>query len=193
MEFRVNDNLGFWLYQTERVVAYAFAQVLRMSCLEHGKAYVVTPPQWGVLASLYEGDGLTIGTLGQLLGFDAPTMTGMLKRLEQTGLVERQHESADRRVVTVWLTAEGRDAMRFLPGAVMAFVKLLTQGFSEDEQQALKVRLQQIIENVSPIAPDHIALLPEHIRGSLNQLPQAFPFVQEGSWEPADAEPGETR
>jgi DNA-binding MarR family transcriptional regulator len=164
-----------------------------MACLEHDKAYVVTPPQWGVLAMLYEGDGRTVGTLGQLLGFDMPTMAGILKRLEQAGLVERQHNNADRRVVTVWLTAEGREATRFLLGAVNAFTRLLTQGFSEDEQQVFKARLRHVIENVSSIAPDHIALLPEQIREGLKALPQALPFVREDSWEPADTEPGEPR
>jgi DNA-binding MarR family transcriptional regulator len=191
MEYYLSEHVGFWLYQTERAVAYAFAQVLRLACLEHGKAYVVTPPQWGVLATLYAGDGLTVGTLGQSLVFDMPTIAGILKRLEQTSLVERQHDQADRRVVTVWLTEEGREATRFLVGAVIAFTRQLTQGFSEDEQQAFKARLRQIIENVSHIAPDHIALLPEQMRGSLKELPRALPFVQEGTWEPVETEPGE--
>jgi DNA-binding MarR family transcriptional regulator len=161
MDFRYNDNLGFWLYRAQRYVGYAFAEVLRTCCLEHGKPYIVTPPQWGVLAALQEGDGLTIGTLNQLLGHDAPTMTGIVKRLEQNGLVERRHDSEDRRVVKVFLTAEGRDILQFLPNTARTFLGILTRGLTADEQRDLLTKLWRIMANVSAIAPDYAALLPE--------------------------------
>jgi DNA-binding MarR family transcriptional regulator len=72
-----------------------------------------TSPQWGVLSLLYEHDGQTIGTLSQQRAIDAPTMTGIVKRLEQNGVVERKHDREDRRVVKVYLTDEGRDIMRY--------------------------------------------------------------------------------
>ena len=58
MKFRAEDALGYWLGYTQRMLAYAFAEVLRQCCVEHNKPYVVTPPQWGVLSLLDEMDGL---------------------------------------------------------------------------------------------------------------------------------------
>src|SRR5438105_1698507 len=108
----VNDNIGYWLFYAQRCIGYAFAEVLKTCCKEQNKAYEVTPPQFGVLSMLYtKEDGLTIGGIAQCRGLDAPTITGIVKRLEQDGLVQRVHNTEDRRVVKVCLTAEGREVM----------------------------------------------------------------------------------
>src|SRR6266705_4054664 len=137
MKFRAEDALGYWLGYTQRMLAYAFAEVLRQCCVEHNKPYVVTPPQWGVLSLLDEMDGLTIGTISQRRAIDAPTVTGIVKRIEQTGLVERRHDRTDRRVVKVYLTDEGRDIMQSLFPAIQAFNDEMLGDFSTDEQKML--------------------------------------------------------
>ena len=48
-----------------------------------------------------------MGTLAQGLSCDASTMTWLVDRLEERGLVERKMLPKDRRVKTVALTAEG--------------------------------------------------------------------------------------
>src|SRR5215472_3237190 len=95
--------------------------VLRAHCEERGKPYVITPPQWGALSLLLAHDGLTIGAMAQKRGVDAPTATGIITRLEQHGLVERQHDREDRRVVKIYLTDEGRDIIRALASPVEQF------------------------------------------------------------------------
>ena len=112
MELRPENTIGYWLFYSQRCAEYAFFEVLKRCCLELGKSYVVTPPQWGILSALFfEQQGLPIGTLSQKRGFDAPTITGIVKRLEQSGLAERRHDREDRRVVKVYLTDEGREIM----------------------------------------------------------------------------------
>jgi DNA-binding MarR family transcriptional regulator len=172
MLIRPEDSLGYWLFYTQRCVEYAFSEVLRMACLEQKKTYIVTPPQWGVLALLYEQDGQTIGTISQRRGLDAPTVTGIVKRLEQSGLVERLHDRTDRRIVKVFLTDEGQDSMRFLPDAVMAFHKITIQGFSASEQHDLIAKMQHIIVNTAAVGPgtgDRFGLLPENLYCSLQE------------------------
>jgi DNA-binding MarR family transcriptional regulator len=164
--FQVEDHLGYWLFYAQRSVAHAFYEALKVCCIEHNKPYVVTPPQWGVLSLLHEQDGQTIGTLSQKRAIDAPTMTGIVKRLEQNGLVERIHDREDRRLVKIYLTDEGRDIMRFLPDAAIKFSKIMAQGFSEDEQCDLQAKLQRIIANLSNVGPgtgDRFGLLPDFI------------------------------
>jgi DNA-binding MarR family transcriptional regulator len=167
MTFQSEDYLGYWLFYAQRSVAYAFYEALKSCCLEHNKPYVVTPPQWGVLSLLHIQDGQTIGALSQQRAIDAPTMTGIVKRLEQSGLVERRHDLEDRRLVKVYLTDEGRDIMRFLPDAAIEFNKTMTQGFSEDEKHHLQIKLQRIIANLSTVGPDtgdRFGLLPDFMR-----------------------------
>lgn len=164
MKERPQDFLGFWLFYAERTVAYAFYEALKSCCVEHGKLYAITPPQWGALFLLYGDDGVTIGTLSQRLGFDAPTITGIVKRLEVSGLVERVHDHEDRRVVKVYLTEEARSIIPYLYEAAGNFNKALTRGFSEAEVQETITRLQRIVANLSAIGPgmgDRFGLLPE--------------------------------
>lgn len=167
MKIHSEDYLGYWLFYAQRSVAYAFYEALKACCQAHNKPYVVTPPQWGVLSLLYNQDGQTIGALSQQRAIDAPTMTGIVKRLEQSGLVERRHDQRDRRQVKVYLTGEGRDIMRFLPDAAIEFTQTMSQGFSEDEKHDMQVKLQRIIANLSTVGPDtgdRFGLLPDFMR-----------------------------
>jgi DNA-binding MarR family transcriptional regulator len=91
----------------------------------------LTPPQFYVLKTLTEQGGrCNIGLMARLHGLTNPTMTGLVKRLEASGLVKRQHDLGDRRAVSVMLTPEGqarydavrdhllaqlRDALRLIP------------------------------------------------------------------------------
>ena len=157
MDLPVDDNQGrlnYWLYYAHRCVAYAQAEVMRAHCEERGKPYVITPPQWGALSLLLVEDGQTIGTMSQKRGVDAPTATGIIKRLEQNGLVERRHNREDRRLVKVYLTDEGRDILHTLAAPVAQFEQSMKRGFSEDELDHLLAQLQQIIVNVSEIGPE---------------------------------------
>ena len=62
-----------------------------------------------VLIELWQADGLRGGELAWRLGVEPPTVTKMLRRLENFGLVERRPDPADARSFRVYLTREGRD------------------------------------------------------------------------------------
>lgn len=148
-----SERIGPWLFYAQRIVAYAFAEVLRQWCEEHDKG-VITPPQWNVLSVLHTGDGVTLGTMSQKCGLDAPTMTGIITRLEQHGLVLRQHACDNRRIVKVFLTEEAQEMLRFLPTIVANFEETLVQGIPWEEQKRLLIQLHQIIVNTALAAPD---------------------------------------
>jgi DNA-binding MarR family transcriptional regulator len=154
MANRVPDSFGYWLFYTQRSVAYAFAEVLKQCCLEHDKKYIITPPQWGVLALLDDMDGLTIGTISQRRRVDAPDITGIVNRLEQNGLVERRHDREDRRVVKVFLTDEGREILNFLIVAAENFEEIMLRDLSQDDRHDLLVQLKCLIANVSSVGPN---------------------------------------
>lgn len=151
MNIPANDNIGFWLFYTQRHVEHAFAETLKACCMEHEKPYMITPAQWSVLHLLTEEDGLTIGRISKKRFADAPTVTGIVTRLEQSGLVERRHDRTDRRSVKVYLTDEGREIMNCLFEEVEEMYHIMVRGLSEADQHDLQVKLQQIIANVSAI------------------------------------------
>jgi DNA-binding MarR family transcriptional regulator len=178
------ENLGYWLFYAQRCAEHAFGTILEAWCKEHGKPYVITPSQWGALQLLFEGDGLTIGRIAQVRGVDAPTITGIVKRLEQSGLVERRHNHVDRRNVKVYLTEEGRSIKDSLSRAVeKVYYGILMRGFSEEDQQDFLHKLQQIVANVSAIAPDtgdRFHLLPDRFRHQSQEDEAGHPFTLHG-------------
>jgi DNA-binding MarR family transcriptional regulator len=65
------------------------------------------------LMTLLETHGsLPMSRVAELLGCGLPTATGIVSRMEERGLVARQHDSDDRRVVTLRLAAKGAAEIR---------------------------------------------------------------------------------
>jgi DNA-binding MarR family transcriptional regulator len=67
----------------------------------------LTPGHLKVLMLLSSGEALPMGSLAHGLSCDASTMTWLVDRLEERGLVERKMSATDRRVKTVVLTSSG--------------------------------------------------------------------------------------
>jgi DNA-binding MarR family transcriptional regulator len=88
-------------------VAKAAQTVTRLS-RERLAAHGITPVQYALLEVLWEQDGLHAAELGTRLVIDSATVTGVVDRLENLGLVERRADSTDRRVNRLFLTREAR-------------------------------------------------------------------------------------
>ncbi len=73
--------------------------------LSRGK---ITIPQWGVLEHLSRDREVPMNELARHLGITRPAATGLADRLIAQGLVARQGDRADRRVIRVRLTPKGR-------------------------------------------------------------------------------------
>ncbi len=70
----------------------------------------VTLPQARALRAIASSEACTMGALAKSLHITLGAATGLVDRLIQQGLVQRQPDPADRRIVRVHLTAAGRRA-----------------------------------------------------------------------------------
>lgn len=83
----------------------------------------LTHAGWQVLQTLGHDDGLTQRQVAERCFVTAATVTGIVDTLERDGLVERERDPGDRRLVRLRLTAEGRKRLanaRRRAGEVMA-------------------------------------------------------------------------
>ncbi len=71
----------------------------------------LTSSQIKVLATFAEREYYTMTELSQILSVTLPTMTAMIDRLIQSGLVSRERDERDRRVVQVRLTKQGKETI----------------------------------------------------------------------------------
>src|SRR5260221_13640041 len=98
---QIEDCLSFYLGKAYQRVTQSAKQRLA--------PYGVTPIQYALLKVLWDRDDQSGAELGERLLLDSATMTGLLDRLEQAGLIERKAHVTDRRGNRGGLTARGRD------------------------------------------------------------------------------------
>lgn len=68
----------------------------------------ITAVQAMVLSFLYHEDGVTSIDLGKKTELDSSTMTGILDRLETSGIIVRKDNPDDRRSIRIYLTDKGK-------------------------------------------------------------------------------------
>lgn len=104
----------------------------------------VTAVQAMVLAFLGEEDRVTSRNLGERTVLDSATLTGILDRLEGTGLVERQSNPEDRRAILICLTLEGRAVADSLCVAIEEANREFLEGLSDEEAFMLRGLLKRL-------------------------------------------------
>jgi DNA-binding MarR family transcriptional regulator len=106
----------------------------------------VTPVQYGVLNCLLHEDGCTASHLAERLGLDSSTITGILDRLEQKGLVCRVSDTRDRRALQLFLTEKGRGLKEDLEKVTARANKTIEERIPADQVDLLKKLLRDIAQ-----------------------------------------------
>jgi MarR family transcriptional regulator, organic hydroperoxide resistance regulator len=88
----------------------------------------VTGPQRLVIRVVGEHPDITAGEICQQLSIHASTLTGILARLQESGLLVRQPDTVDRRRVRFRLTARGRAIDAERKGTVESAVRRVIGG-----------------------------------------------------------------
>lgn len=104
----------------------------------------ITGPQWGALMALYNGAETAADTCRQL-GCDTGSMTRMLDRLEEKGLLRRERSASDRRVVKLVLTDAGRALPATAIPLVVGVLNDYLRHFTPEEVTQLKALLRKLL------------------------------------------------
>lgn len=113
----LDEQLCFALHAASRAMTGCYRPLL--------DAIGLTYSQYAVMLVLWERDSVTLGVLCQRLQLDTGTLSPLLKRLENEGLVTRRRRVEDERTVQITLTAAGR-ALRERAAAAQARVEWAT-------------------------------------------------------------------
>lgn len=127
-QLKLTNQICHTLYSASNALVRAYRPIL--------KPLGLTYPQYLVMLSLWEADGVPIRNLVQHTRLDSGTLTPILKRLEQKGLLIRGRTETDERRKTITLTGAGR-ALRMqaadIPSALMGQTDMT-------EEQALELK-----------------------------------------------------
>lgn len=141
--YRPQESVGFLM---RRIVHELSGEIERQfdSC-------GLTNAQWLPLYKLHLGSVSTVAELARACQLDTGGMTRLLDRLEAKGLVRRVRSSADRRVVNLELTDEGRAAVQNVPAVLCGVQNAALRGFTSEEWQQLRDMLERMLRNAQDL------------------------------------------
>jgi DNA-binding MarR family transcriptional regulator len=130
---------------TERVMRVA--HLIRRSAMTNLAPLDLTPAQSRALRTISKaGQPIRMGELASTLGVVPRSATGLVDALQESGLVERTVDPANRRSVLVTLTEQGRDRQRAMSQARAAAGDGLFGALTPDERRALAELLGRVQE-----------------------------------------------
>lgn len=102
--------------------------------------------KWFVLSVLGRRDGVSQGELTQEFEMDPSRITRTAQALENDGLIRRERDPEDNRVMRMYLTDEGREVLRKLPGINEQLWRRVHSVLSEEEFEELRRMLGLLAE-----------------------------------------------
>ncbi|MBI1753994.1 MAG: MarR family transcriptional regulator [Acidobacteria bacterium] len=112
----------------------------------------ITGAQWVILMRIARGCGSTAAELSRFSRYDTGSMTRMLDRLEEKGLIRRTRSCKDRRVIHLELTEAGLELHPQLPPVAVKVLNAHLQGFSREELDLFKGFLSRMRTNSERLA-----------------------------------------
>lgn len=104
----------------------------------------ITPGQYMVLKCLWDENGTTVKQMADRLQLDSSTITGILDRLENKGMIKRKHDLIDRRALCVVLTPKGKALEKSVNQAIINANHKVLGSLENQESEDLKLLLQKI-------------------------------------------------
>ena len=113
---------------------------------ELNKKYHVSTAQLNCLLALYDNGSLPPSHIANFMMVKSSTVTGVVDRLEQKGLVTRLRQSTDRRVITIELTELGEKLAKNAPPPIQQKVVDGLKRLSEDELTQIVLVLTKLTD-----------------------------------------------
>ena len=102
-----------------------------------------------ILDYLKDHDGAGQKDIAHGCHIEPGTLTTLLNRMEDIGLVERRMRNGNRRSLYVFLTEKGKEQVELVAEAFSAMEEEAFRGMSETEHETLMRLMHQVYENIS--------------------------------------------
>jgi DNA-binding MarR family transcriptional regulator len=132
----VDQYLGYLLGQANHALYRDFDT--------HVRAAGLSSIEWRVLATLHDGEPLTVSQLAREVLAKQPTVTKLVQRMSDQGWVTLKADPADQRCTLVAATAAGRRVVRPLVSKARAHESATLSALAASERTALKRLLEKI-------------------------------------------------
>jgi MarR family transcriptional regulator for hemolysin len=134
-----------------REIAFTIMDVARLQKTfadQRARQYGMTRAQWAVLFRLDRSEGLKQSELAELLDLQPISLTRLLDRLAENGLVERRPDPNDRRANRLFLTPAARPLLERLTKLGEGMMETVLEGFDDKAVERLLRYLQTMRDNL---------------------------------------------
>lgn len=108
----------------------------------------VRVPEWRVLASLVDKDGMMITHLARLALMEQSRLTKIIDQMDARGLVRRAADAEDKRRVRVHLTEDGRRLAQDLVAKARVHEQGLLSDLADTDAARIKSVLQSLLQTL---------------------------------------------
>jgi MarR family transcriptional regulator for hemolysin len=138
-------------FSTERELALLLsdaARLLRTYADQEARQFGMTRAQWAVLFRLERAEGLKQSELADLLEVQPITLTRLIDRLCDNGLIERRSDPNDRRAKRLFLTPAAKPVMAKLSAVSETMMASVLAGLDRPAREAVVASLTTIKNNL---------------------------------------------
>jgi MarR family transcriptional regulator, transcriptional regulator for hemolysin len=135
----------------EREIAFTItdvARLLKTLADQRARQYGMTRAQWAVLFRLDRSEGLKQSELAEILDLQPITLTRLLDRLAENGLIERRADPNDRRANRLFLTPAARPLLERLSELGTTMMGTVLDGLDAKALERLLRDLELMRENL---------------------------------------------
>ena len=129
-----------WYHTSELVVKYADSRLSKVRGLSFQQFLVL-------LVMNRMGDNANATEMAKKLDKNTNTLSTILDRMEEKGLVKKIRDTEDRRLVWAVMTEKGKEKLATTMKASWALFEKLTSCFSQEEMKAFDVLLEKLMKS----------------------------------------------
>jgi MarR family transcriptional regulator for hemolysin len=130
------------------VVVTDVARMLRTYADQRARQFGISRAQWVVLMRLHRSEGLKQSELAEILDLQPISLTRLLDRLAQNGLIERRPDPNDRRANRLYLTPAARPLLKRLSALGQEVMGTVLQGVDAAAQERMLRELEAMKDNL---------------------------------------------
>ena len=130
------------------------ARLMRTYADQRAAAFGMTRAQWAVLVRLERAEGLKQAELAEILDLQPITLTRLVDRLCDHGLIERRPDPKDRRAKRLFLTAAARPLLERLHVLGEALMVDVLDGIDDATFVGMLGQLGRMKENLRQLIPN---------------------------------------
>jgi DNA-binding MarR family transcriptional regulator len=105
-----------------------------------------------VLLLLYRQSEVNMTQIADYIGVPLNTATGIVARMEKRGIVIRERNASDKRIVTISMTEEGKSCIQSIMKEFLHYGSLILESLSASETQLI---FQTVDKGIKVLATEH--------------------------------------